>query len=216
MGHIIGGNDVAYIDTGCDGHLWKSSAPLVGARPGRGVTATGITGAQLRGRFDGPGGRVPPLVKDQLDLTRGMVRGVTATGITGASLQVEGVGDFETLEEVHFSKDVWGNLISANQLLNVGCTMRATATVLEMVSPTGVTFIRATRARHGGGLFAVKLKDIKAFAKTTNGVGTDASGRPRLNANDIKRATLARAAHVNSGHIDGAAMFFFFEEVLFD
>ena len=56
MGHIIGGNDVAYIDTGCDGHLWKSSAPLVGVRPGRGVMATGITGAQLRGRFDGPGG----------------------------------------------------------------------------------------------------------------------------------------------------------------
>ena len=98
-------------------------------------------------------GRVPPLVTDQLDLTRGMVRGVTvtATGITGASLQVEGVGDFKTLEEVHFSKDVRGNLISANQLLDVGCTMRATATILEMVSPTGVTFIRATRARHGGG-----------------------------------------------------------------
>ena len=52
----------------------------------------------------------------------------------------------------------------------------------------------------------MKLKDIKAFAKTANGVGTDASGRPRLNANDIRRATLARAAHVNSGHIDDAAM----------
>ena len=52
----------------------------------------------------------------------------------------------------------------------------------------------------------MKLKDIKAFAKTTNGVGTDASGRPRLNANDIRRATLARAAHVNSRHIDDAAM----------
>ena len=46
----------------------------------------------------------------------------------------------------------------------------------------------------------MKLKEIKACAKTTNGVGTDASGRPRLNANDIRRATLVRAAHVNSGH----------------
>ena len=133
------------------------------------------------------------------------VCGVTATGITGASLQVEGVGGFKSLGDVHFSKDVRDNLISANQLLDVGCTMRANATVLEMVSPTGFVFIRATRTQYGG-LFAVKLKDIKAFAKTANGVGVDASGKPRLNANDIRRATLARAAHINSGHIDDVAM----------
>ena len=165
-GSISGVDETAFVDTGCDGHLWKSGRALSGVKS---------------------------------------VRGITATGITGASLEVEGVGDFKSLGNVHFSKDVRDNLISANQLLDVGCTLRADATVLEMISPTGFVFIRATRTKYGG-LFAVKLKDIKAFQKTANGVGVDASGKPRLNANDIRRATLARAAHVNSGHIDDAAM----------
>jgi hypothetical protein len=73
MGRLHGGDDVAYIDTGCDGHLWKSGRDLNGVKP---------------------------------------VRGVTATGITGASLEVEGVGGFKSLGDVHFSKDVRDNLIS--------------------------------------------------------------------------------------------------------
>jgi hypothetical protein len=46
-GSVSGTDETAFIDTGCDAHLWKSGRALSGAKPVQGITATGITGASL-------------------------------------------------------------------------------------------------------------------------------------------------------------------------